>query len=97
METSRKSSASASLDDPSLSTRPILTRGPSIYQGAEERVIAEVLFTAQWVDTRIHALLGCFFCSLQPILAFTTRLGLPQGKGPIFTSVLLVVCSSCAA
>lgn len=90
METSRRSSASASLDDPSPSTRPILTRGPSIYQGAEERVIAEVLFAAQRVGGRTQALLECFFLSLQPILALTTRLGMPQGKGPIFTSV----CSS---
>ena len=42
MESSWKRSDSTSLDDPALSTRPILKRGPSVYQGAEEKVIAEV-------------------------------------------------------
>lgn len=34
-----------SLDEASPSTRPILTRGPSVYQGAEEKVVAEVRAT----------------------------------------------------
>lgn len=42
METSWRSSNSLSLEEPTPSTRPILTRGPSVYQGAEEKVIAEV-------------------------------------------------------
>ena len=42
MESSWRSSNSLSLDDATPSTRPILTRGPSVYQGAEEKVIAEV-------------------------------------------------------
>lgn len=46
METSWRSSNSMSLDDATPSTRPILTRGPSVYQGAEEKVVAEVRVTA---------------------------------------------------
>eukprot|EP00752_Nemacystus_decipiens_P002251 g2132.t2 len=42
MESSWRSSNSLSVDDATPSTRPILTRGPSVYQGAEEKVIAEV-------------------------------------------------------
>lgn len=45
MESSWRSSNSLPLDDAPTSTRPILTRGPSVYQGAEEKVVAEVRVT----------------------------------------------------
>lgn len=42
LDASWKSSNSLALDDAISTTKPILTRGPSVYQGAEEKVIAEV-------------------------------------------------------
>lgn len=42
MDSNLKRSNSLSLDDSAPNKRPILTRGPSVYQGAEEKVIAEV-------------------------------------------------------
>lgn len=33
------------VDEPAPATRPVLTRGPSVYQGAEEKVITEASFT----------------------------------------------------
>lgn len=40
--TLRRNSSTMTLDDSVLTSRPILTRGPSVYQGAEEKVIKEV-------------------------------------------------------
>lgn len=46
------SSSTHSVDDElTLAKRPILTRGPSVYQGAEEKVIAEVWFSMIYFDT----------------------------------------------
>ena len=42
MDASWKSSNPLSLEDSASTTRPILARGPSVYQGAEDKVIAEV-------------------------------------------------------
>ncbi|CAM9143892.1 unnamed protein product [Scytosiphon promiscuus] len=55
LESSWRSSNSLSLDDSSPTTRPILTRGPSVYQGAEEKVIAEV---SERIVSRAHFLLS---------------------------------------
>lgn len=54
----RRAASANSIDEPSQTTRPILTRGPSVYQGAEEKVIAEVTHTCTEINNARRALTG---------------------------------------
>lgn len=58
LDNASKRSNSLSLDDSGPNKRPILTRGPSVYQGAEEKVIAEV----REIAVRYACESVCIFC-----------------------------------